>query len=341
MPLRHGGTGFLACARDGFCGSLALEIAWIAFVGLVAGVLTGLFGFGGGWLLVPLLVLPGAMTWGYASGTALCAILAGATGGLVQSLLGSRKNSETPLRRDWKGVGAAMAASAVVGTVLGKTVVRDNLSGLPQASLILDLVLAVVLVLVAARFFVGAGREVPERRRTSPALIALAGVLAFIPGILSGLVGIGGGIFYVPVLLFILGWSEDESRATSRLVVMASAAVGAALYGWGGGVRFDHLAAILLPAGLAGVVTSKVGFSQSAARRRLFRRLAGGMALLALVFTIAHVAGGSAPTRPAERGGPGAAALAAILPILWGTACGFVGFALRSKPPPNERRKPA
>ena len=315
-----------------------MEIAWITFVGLVAGVLTGVFGFGGGWLLVPLLVLPRAMSWGYASGTALCAILAGATGGLVQSVLESRKTDETPLGRGRKGVGAAMVASAVVGTTLGKTVVRDNLSGLREASLILDLVLAAVLALVAMRFFVGAGRQPRERRETTPVLVAVAGVLAFIPGVLSGLVGIGGGIFYVPVLLFILGWSEDESRATSRLVVMASAAVGATLYGWGGGVRLDHLGAILVPAGLAGVVTSKVGFSQSPARRRLFRRLAGGMALLALVFTIAHVAGGSAPTRPAERGGPGAAALAAVLPILWGTACGFVGFALRSKPPPKERK---
>ena len=313
-----------------------METLWVGFVGLVAGVLTGLFGFGGGWLLVPLLVLPGAMGWAYASGTALCAILAGATGGMVRLALVRPDQGRVSFHRRWRAVAATMAASATSGTILGKIVLRDWLAGFRQASLVLDVVLAIVLVVVAARFFVGAVREAPDHTEPTARGLALAGLLVFIPGLLSGLIGIGGGIFYVPVILFILGWSEDEARAISRLVVVASALVGAALYGWGGGVRPLALVAILIPAGVAGVLTSKIGFSHTTARRRLFRRLAGTMALLALVFTIIHMAGKSAPTTPTTRGGPLMAVVAAIVPLVWGAACGLAGLALRTTPSPTD-----
>jgi uncharacterized protein len=54
-------------------------------------------------------------------------------------------------------------------------------------------------------------------------LAALIGVLA---GIASGLLGIGGGILFVPVLTILLGHSQVEAEATSLLAIVPVALVG-------------------------------------------------------------------------------------------------------------------
>jgi len=54
-------------------------------------------------------------------------------------------------------------------------------------------------------------------------LAALIGVLA---GLASGLLGIGGGILFVPALTLLLGHSQVEAEATSLLAIVPVAAVG-------------------------------------------------------------------------------------------------------------------
>lgn len=53
------------------------------------------------------------------------------------------------------------------------------------------------------------------------ALIALAGGLA------GGLVGVGGGVLFVPALTLFLGLSQVEGESTSLLMIMIVALVGA------------------------------------------------------------------------------------------------------------------
>jgi uncharacterized protein len=45
--------------------------------------------------------------------------------------------------------------------------------------------------------------------------IMLLIVIGFAAGILSGLVGVGGGIIVVPALVFFLGFSQQEAQGTS------------------------------------------------------------------------------------------------------------------------------
>jgi uncharacterized membrane protein YfcA len=54
-------------------------------------------------------------------------------------------------------------------------------------------------------------------------LAALIGVLA---GVASGLLGIGGGILFVPALTILLGHSQVEAEATSLLAIVPVALVG-------------------------------------------------------------------------------------------------------------------
>ena len=56
--------------------------------------------------------------------------------------------------------------------------------------------------------------------------IALIVVLGFVAGVLAGLLGVGGGILFVPTLAFTLGLSQLESEATSLLAILPTVAAG-------------------------------------------------------------------------------------------------------------------
>jgi uncharacterized membrane protein YfcA len=59
-------------------------------------------------------------------------------------------------------------------------------------------------------------------------MLVIAGLVAFgvVTGILSGALGVGGGIFMVPFLVLVVGLSQHAAQATSLLVVLPTAAVG-------------------------------------------------------------------------------------------------------------------
>jgi uncharacterized membrane protein YfcA len=59
-------------------------------------------------------------------------------------------------------------------------------------------------------------------------MLLIVGLVAFgvVTGILSGVLGVGGGIFMVPFLVLVVGVSQHAAQATSLLVVLPTAAVG-------------------------------------------------------------------------------------------------------------------
>lgn len=56
--------------------------------------------------------------------------------------------------------------------------------------------------------------------------VALAILLALFGGAVGGLLGVGGGILFVPALAIFLGNSQLEAEATSLLVIVPMAIVG-------------------------------------------------------------------------------------------------------------------
>jgi uncharacterized protein len=57
----------------------------------------------------------------------------------------------------------------------------------------------------------------------------VAGLLAigFAAGVVSGMIGVGGGVLFVPGLVLFLGSGQLEAEATSLLAIVVVAAVGA------------------------------------------------------------------------------------------------------------------
>ncbi|HEX6456112.1 MAG TPA: TSUP family transporter [Solirubrobacterales bacterium] len=85
---------------------------------------------------------------------------------------------------------------------------------------------------------------------------ALAALICLAGGMTGGLVGVGGGVLFVPALTVFLGLSQVEAESTSLLMIVVVALVGAYRQNAYGNVRLREAAIIglLSPLGvLAGV----------------------------------------------------------------------------------------
>jgi uncharacterized membrane protein YfcA len=83
--------------------------------------------------------------------------------------------------------------------------------------------------------------------------VILAAVLGVAAGVLSGLLGVGGGILFVPTLTLVLSLSQVRAEATSLLAIIPVALVGAARqYRYGNVVLRD--AAVVGALSVVGVV---------------------------------------------------------------------------------------
>ncbi len=56
--------------------------------------------------------------------------------------------------------------------------------------------------------------------------IALVALIGLVGGVLAGLFGVGGGIIFVPALVFGLGLTQLHAEATSLLAILPTAFVG-------------------------------------------------------------------------------------------------------------------
>lgn len=185
------------------------KLVQTVLVGLAAGFLSGLFGVGGGILIVPALVFVLAMSQRLAHGTSLAAVLPIAISGVIGYAL------EDSI--DWP-VAGALTAGAIAGAVIG----TNALQRLSAAAL--ARVFAVVLVVSAARLVFddsdGSGRA--ELTLAAVAGLVLVGLLS---GVLAGLLGVGGGVVMVPAMVILFGISAAVAKGTSLAVIVPTSIV--------------------------------------------------------------------------------------------------------------------
>lgn len=208
-------------------------------IGLLAGLLSGLFGVGGGTVIVPLLVLFMGFDQRLAAGTSLAAIVPTATVGVISYALHGSVAWIPAL---------ILAAGAVVGAQIGTWL----LPKMPITALRWGFVgfLAVVIV---SLFLVVPSREA-ELPLTIITIIGLV-VLGLVTGTLAGLLGVGGGIIVVPALMLLFGTSDLIAKGTSLLMMIPTAISGTV-----GNIRrknVDLVAAVCV--GVAACTTTAVG----------------------------------------------------------------------------------
>jgi len=86
-------------------------------------------------------------------------------------------------------------------------------------------------------------------------------LVGFAAGVVSGMLGVGGGILFVPALTVFLGLSQVDAEATSLLAIMPMALVGAwrqHRYGNVDGRDGGILGAAAVPGAIAGVAIVNV-----------------------------------------------------------------------------------
>lgn len=181
----------------------------LGLIGVAAGFLSGLFGVGGGVLVVPALVTLCRQDQRRAVATSLLAIgplaLAGMTG--------------YALHRE---VDAYLAVALVAGTVIGAWIGTALLRRMSLPAL--RWIFAAATVAAAVRLLVDPGVPAGEVHHELWRLALLVPVGVAV-GVLAGLTGIGGGAVLVPILQLGFGVPAALAKGTSLLVVLPTALV--------------------------------------------------------------------------------------------------------------------
>src|SRR3954468_19345901 len=123
--------------------------------------------------------------------------------------------------------------------------------------------------------------------------VVLAVLIGFAAGVSSGMLGVGGGIIFVPGLVFVLGLSQLSAEATSLLAIVPVAVVGA----W----RQRSYGNVRLRAGLALGVLSLIGVVGGAELANVLpaRALELSFAAVQLVFAFGLARRAAAPPQDA------------------------------------------
>ncbi|WP_243074517.1 sulfite exporter TauE/SafE family protein [Microbacterium sp. SS28] len=184
-------------------------IACIA-IGLLAGLLSGLFGVGGGTVIVPLLVLTLKYDQRLAAGTSLAAIVPTATVGVISYAVHGSVAWIPAL---------ILAAGAVGGAQLGTWLLpRVSVTALRWGFVaFLAFVIVMLFVVIPSR-----DAEFPLNPLTIVGLL----VLGVATGTIAGLIGVGGGIIVVPALMLLFGTSDLVAKGTSLLMMIPTAISG-------------------------------------------------------------------------------------------------------------------
>lgn len=179
-------------------------------IGLVAGLFSGLFGVGGGTVILPLLVLWLGFDQRLGAGTSLAAIVPAASIGVISYAVAD-------------AVAWLPALVVAVGAAIGAQIGTALLPRISQAALRWGFVAFLVVVIVSL-FVVVPAREAAFALDWAGGLGL--GVLGLFTGIVSGLIGVGGGVVIVPALMLLFGMSDLVARGTSLLVMIPTATSG-------------------------------------------------------------------------------------------------------------------
>ncbi|RGE22745.1 sulfite exporter TauE/SafE family protein [Leucobacter sp. wl10] len=184
--------------------SVRPSILVLALLGSATGLLSGLFGIGGGVILVPMLVMFLGFQQRLAAGTSVAAILpAAVVGGIGYAVQGNV---------DWIAA-ALLAAGIVVGAQIGSYL----LSRVPTGLLRWMFMVFLLGVVVSLWFVVPQRDAAIDVTLLTGALLVLTGLVT---GVLSGLLGVGGGVIVVPVLMFFFGASDLIAKGTSLIMLV-------------------------------------------------------------------------------------------------------------------------
>ena len=241
-----------------------MDILPVIVIAFLISVLFSMLGLGGAIIYTPLFFWLGVP------------LLAAIPMALLLNMITTASASISYLRQELvdKRIAYPMILTSTVGAITG-----SYLAYRVETRLIIIL-LSVILLIAALRIllFNNIGFIVKKGKNTK---IMVGGTCAFIIGIISSLVGIGGGTFIVPLLL-ILGLETKNAVATSAFIITFTS-----LSGFAGHLGFGTQTLdikILLNAGIAAFVGAQVG--SKIIFKRVSSRVISNLFALVLLFVV-------------------------------------------------------
>ncbi len=259
-------------------------------IAFIVGILTGVFGIGGGFLMTPALMIFLSIPCSLAVGTDLATILATSSFGIFK-----RKGTGT--------VDVKLAGIIGIGSMIGVLVGSSGLEMLRSAPKVMFFgkerdvaeytllcLFFLLLVWIAVYIIIDHIRSRNrghQKRETILAKIKLPPCMYFLTiensrisvlplvilgcaiGVLTGLMGVGGGILMLPVLIYIVGQHPKKAAGTSLLVVWIASLIGTVHKGYLGHIAITLWMAMII-GGIAGVwLGTRIGLGISGPKLRV------------------------------------------------------------------------
>ena len=273
-----------------------VNIFLIIFIGIFVGGLSGLFGIGGGFLMTPLLIFLGIPP-AVAVGTEAPHVLASSVSGVFAHW--RRKNV------DFK-MGIFLLIGGIIGSTLGVNLFKI-LRGYGQIDVVIQFLFIIFLTLVGFSMLFESAKTYRKYRTTSSIRQKLHQhswvhglpfkfrfhrsklficiippiIIGFFVGILSALMGVGGGFILIPAMVYILGMSTSVVVGTSLFQIIFVTANSTFFQSYLN-QTVDMVLALLLISG--GVVGAQIGAKLGTKLRG--EELRGILAVIVLIVSI-------------------------------------------------------
>jgi len=277
---------------------MSVNALLIIALGGVVGLLSGMFGVGGGFLTTPLLIF-----YGIPPTVAVASATTQITGASVSGAYAHWKRGGVDFR-----MGGVMIAGGLLGSLTGAAIFR-LLQNSGQIDLLIGFLYVILLggigglmlkdALVALGWVSVPVTTAPKRHNKWVAGLPLrwrfyaSGLyisplapmaLGFVAGILTVLLGVGGGFIMVPAMIYILGMAARVVIGTSLIMILAVSAVTTFILALTTQSVDIVLAGLLL---LGGVVGAQYGARLATRMKPDLLRLALSLIILAVALRMA------------------------------------------------------
>ena len=278
---------------------ISLDVFVLLVLGGVVGFLSGVFGVGGGFLLTPLLIFIGVPATVAVASTANQLVGASVSGVLAHWRRGNV---------DFK-MGAVLVVGGFLGSFFGVWLF-GLLRRIGQIELVIDLSYVILLGTLGALMLVegtraflrrrrpGAGKRklhqhlwvhgLPFKMRFRRSKLYISGLLplglGFLIGILSAIMGVGGGFIMVPAMIYVLGMPTAVVPGTSLFQIIFVAANVTILQAINNRTVDAVLALLLL---IGGVLGAQIGTRMGAQLRGEQLRIMLALIVLAVAVKLA------------------------------------------------------
>ena len=214
---------------------MSVNIFLLLGLGGIVGFLSGMFGVGGGFLMTPLLIFTGIPPT-VAVASEANQIVASSISGTIAHWL--KKSVDIKM-------GLVLLTGGIVGSILGVFLFKYFIN-IGQVDLIINVAYVSLLSVIGSLMLFEGGREIHKKRtktskkrklhihywihglpfktrfQSSKLYISVIPpiILGFIVGILSAIMGIGGGFIIVPAMIYILGMPTSMVIGTSLFQII-------------------------------------------------------------------------------------------------------------------------